>query len=108
MEAIVLDQIAILLTGVIAVWLTQDKRVSWRRWAPIFGLLAQPFWFYAAWKADQWGIFAIATLYTYAWARGVWTHWFTSGRTDSAIANSASTQTLRDCVRNAGSQDREA
>jgi hypothetical protein len=32
MEAIVLDQIAILLTGVIAVWLTQDKRESWRRW----------------------------------------------------------------------------
>jgi hypothetical protein len=55
MEAIVLDQIAILLTGVIAVWLTQDKRESWRRWAPIFGLLAQPFWFYAAWKAEQWG-----------------------------------------------------
>jgi hypothetical protein len=56
-----------LLTGVIAVWLTQDKRESWRRWAPIFGLLAQPFWFYAAWKAEQWGIFAITTLYTYAW-----------------------------------------
>jgi hypothetical protein len=40
-------------------------------------MLAQPFWFYAAWKAEQWGIFAIATLYTYAWARGVWTHWIT-------------------------------
>jgi hypothetical protein len=103
MEAIVLDQIAILLTGVIAVWLTQDKRESWRRWAPIFGLLAQPFWFYAAWKAEQWGIFAIAMLYTYAWARGVWTHWLTSERTGSA-----STRTVRDCVRNAGSQDCEA
>ena len=63
----VLDQVGILVTGVIAVWLTQDKRESWRRWAPIFGLLAQPFWFYAAWKAEQWGIFAITTLYTYAW-----------------------------------------
>ena len=70
-----LDQIGIFLTGVVAVWLTQDKRESWRRWACVFGMLAQPFWFYAAWKAEQWGIFAIATLYTYAWARGVWTHW---------------------------------
>ena len=70
-----LDQIAITLTGVIAVWLTQDKRLTWRRCACIFGLLAQPFWFYAAWKAEQWGIFAICALYTYAWARGVWTHW---------------------------------
>ena len=73
-----LDQIGIVLTGVIAVWLTQDKREGWRRWACVFGMLAQPFWFYAAWKAEQWGIFAIAMLYTYAWTRGVWTHWLAS------------------------------
>jgi hypothetical protein len=70
-----LDQIAIAVSGVIAVWLTQDRRESWRRWAPIFGMLGQPFWFYAAWKAEQWGIFALCALYTYAWARGFWTHW---------------------------------
>ena len=80
----VLDQLGILLTGVIAVWLTQHKRESWRRWACIFGLLGQPFWFYAAWKAEQWGILAISTLYTYAWARGIWTYWLTSERTGSA------------------------
>jgi hypothetical protein len=70
-----LDQIGITLSGVIAVWLTQDKRATRRRWACIFGMLAQPFWFYAAWRAEQWGIFAMCTLYTYAWARGLWTHW---------------------------------
>ena len=70
-----LDQIGITLSGVIAIWLTQDKRATWRRWACIFGMLAQPFWFYAAWKAEQWGIFAMCTLYTYAWARGLWVHW---------------------------------
>src|SRR5262245_27672368 len=69
------DQIGIALSGVIAVWLTQDERESWRRWACIFGMLGQPFWFYAAWSAEQWGIFALCALYTYAWARGVWTHW---------------------------------
>ena len=74
-ELMGLDQIGIALSGVIAVWLTQDKRESWRRWACIFGMLGQPFWFYATWKAEQWGIFALCTLYTYAWARGVWTHW---------------------------------
>ena len=79
--SMVLDQLGILVTGVIAVWLTQHKRESWRRWACIFGLLAQPFWFYAAWKAEQWGILAISTLYTYAWARGIWTHWLASERT---------------------------
>jgi len=71
-----LDQIGITLSGVMAVWLTQDARATWRRWACIFGMLAQPFWFYAAWKAEQWGIFAMCMLYSSAWARGVWTHWF--------------------------------
>ena len=73
-----LDQIGIALGGAIAVWLTQDKRESWRRWASIFGMLGQPFWFYATWKAEQWGILALCTLYAYAWARGVWTHWLGS------------------------------
>jgi len=71
------EQIGIALSGIVAVWLTQDRRDSWRRWACIFGMLGQPFWFYAAWKAEQWGIFLLCTLYTYAWARGLWTHWLT-------------------------------
>jgi ATP-dependent DNA ligase len=33
------------------------------------------FWFCAAWKAGQLGIFAMCTLYTYAWAKGLRTHW---------------------------------
>ena len=70
-----LEQIGIALCGVVAVWLTQDKRESWRRWACIFGILGQPFWFYAAWSAEQRGIFALCLLYTYAWVRGLWTHW---------------------------------
>ena len=84
-----LDQIGIALSGVIAVWLSQDERESWRRWACIFGMLGQPFWFYATWKAEQWGIFALCTLYTYAWARGVWTHWlspyFSARRRSGAV-----------------------
>jgi hypothetical protein len=52
-----LEQIGIAVSGVVAVWLTQDKRESWRRWACIFGMLGQPFWFYAAWKAEQMGHF---------------------------------------------------
>ena len=70
-----LEQIGIALSGVFAIWLTQDKRESWRRWACIFGMLGQPFWLYATWKGEQWGIFALCPLYAYAWARGVWAHW---------------------------------
>jgi len=70
-----LEQIAIALTGATAVWLSQDKRDSYRKWACIFGLVGQPFWFYSAWAAEQWGIFALCFLYTFSWWRGFRNNW---------------------------------
>lgn len=70
-----LEQIGIALTGVTAIALSQDVRESWRKWACIFGLIGQPFWFYSSWMAEQWGIFALCFLYTLAWARGFKAHW---------------------------------
>jgi len=40
-----LDQIAIALLGSLAAWLSQARGKSWRKWAPMFGMLGQPFWF---------------------------------------------------------------
>ncbi len=71
-----MEQIAIAFTGAVAVWLSQDARPKYRRWACIFGLCGQPFWFYTAWKHEQWGILALCFLYAYSWARGVRTNWF--------------------------------
>lgn len=70
-----IEQIGIVCTGVVAVWLSQDGRESRRRYASLFGLAGQPFWLWAAWTAGQWGILVIALLYTASWARGVWVHW---------------------------------
>ncbi|MGI4936364.1 MAG: hypothetical protein ACRYF5_06415 [Janthinobacterium lividum] len=70
-----MDQIGIALTGAIAAFLTQDKRASWRRWACIFGLIGQPFWFYTSYQAGQWGVFALSVLYAGAWLRGLWNYW---------------------------------
>lgn len=70
-----IDQIAIGVCGVASVWLSQDERLSRRRFACIFGLLAQPFWFIATWKAQQYGIFALCALYTFSWLRGFFVHW---------------------------------
>lgn len=70
-----MEQIAIALFGVTAVFLSQSRHDDRRRFACIFGLIGQPFWFYAAWSAQQWGILALSFLYTWAWARGVWVHW---------------------------------
>lgn len=44
-----IDQIAIALTGVVAIFLTQSSNPEHRRYACLFGMASQPFWFYAAW-----------------------------------------------------------
>lgn len=70
-----MEQIAIALTGGVAIWLANDQREAWRRWACIFGLCGQPFWVYSAYIASQWGILILTGWYTYAWWRGFRTHW---------------------------------
>jgi len=66
----------IAITGVIAIWLTQDTRSEWRRYACLFGLAGQPFWIYSLWGTEQWGMFVVSVFYTAAWARGFWVHWW--------------------------------
>lgn len=70
-----MDQLAIMFTGVTAVFLSQSKSERLRKFACIFGLIGQPFWFYATFTAEQWGIFAMCFLYTFSWARGAWNFW---------------------------------
>ena len=70
-----MDQLAIAVTGLISVWLTQDARADRRRFACWFGLAGQPFWFYATWQAQQWGRFALCFAFAAAWMRGVWVYW---------------------------------
>lgn len=70
-----IEQIAIALTGVVAIVLVQSKSENLRRYACLFGLAGQPFWFYSAWQSAQWGVFALCVLYTMAWGNGVLVHW---------------------------------
>lgn len=70
-----LVQLFIVILGVLAVWLSQDARPSFRRYAPIFGLCVQPLWFYTSWVEGQWGIFAMSFIYLWAWGRGFYHNW---------------------------------
>ena len=71
-------QIGIALFGVAAIWLSQASSAEQRRYACLFGLAGQPFWFWSAYSAQQWGIFLLCVLYTLSWIRGVRTHWLSS------------------------------
>lgn len=68
-------QIGLALCGVTAVYLSQDARASRRRYACLFGLAAQPFWFVETIAASQWGMVALSLVYTASWARGFYSHW---------------------------------
>ena len=70
-----IEQTIIALCGVASIWLTNDPRLAYRRWACIIGLAAQPFWMIATWQAGQWGIFALAFVYAGGWARGIKHYW---------------------------------
>lgn len=70
-----IDQVMIGVCGVTSVFLSQAKTRNVQRWACLFGLAAQPFWFYATWKAEQWGIMALTVVYSIGWLRGIWNYW---------------------------------
>ena len=70
-----ISQAFIAVLGVSAVALTQDKNPRIRRWASVLGLVSQPFWFYSAWAAHQWGLLALCGLYTTVWSRGFYAAW---------------------------------
>lgn len=70
-----IEQIVIVVCGVLSVFLSQARSVRSRRWACVFGLVAQPFWMVATWQAAQWGIFALSFVYAAGWLRGFWNHW---------------------------------
>ena len=40
----------------------------------MFGIIGQPFWFYATYTSEQWGMFAISFLFAYAQIKGYITH----------------------------------
>lgn len=71
-----IDQLVIAATSVPAVFLSQAKTASLRRYACLFGAAGQPFWFYTTFTHEQWGMFGLCFFYAYAWGMGVRNNWF--------------------------------
>jgi len=70
-----IEQIAIGLLGVTAVFLSQSHHLNVRKYACLFGMASQPFWFYATFKAEQWGIFILCFMYAISWGVGIYRFW---------------------------------
>ena len=70
-----MEQLFIAVTGVVAIWLTQQSKNNLKKYACLFGIAGQPFWFYSAFTTEQWGIFALCFFYSYSWGLGVYNQW---------------------------------
>lgn len=70
-----MEQLAIAITGGLAIWLTQQSNNALKKYACLFGLAGQPFWVYSAYAEEQWGILALTIFYTYSWYLGLKNNW---------------------------------
>lgn len=69
-------QLIIAITGLTALALTQQKkRPDWVKFAPIFGLIGQPFWMISTYTTQQFGIFTLCCCYTVVWCVGFYNSW---------------------------------
>jgi hypothetical protein len=80
-----LSQAVILFTGLTAVILSQSLNTRSRKWSPIFGMLGQPAWLWAAAHSHQWGMFLVSLLYCYGWGKGLWNHWIAPWRNQRRV-----------------------
>lgn len=69
------SEIFISITGIAAIYLSQEERLHLKKYACLFGLAGQPCWFYETYSAEQWGIFGLTFVYTLAWGKGLYLYW---------------------------------
>jgi hypothetical protein len=66
-----------ILSGNAILWAYSDD-VRLTRYAPIVGMLGQPFWFASAYMHGQWAIALLSVLYAVAWGAGIKRHWLSN------------------------------
>jgi multisubunit Na+/H+ antiporter MnhB subunit len=70
-----MTQAALAFFGLTALWLAMGTSARGRRWAPVLGLMGQPWWLLHAWSTSAWGLLVLSLAYTAVYARGAWVQW---------------------------------
>ena len=68
-------QLALAFFGLLALSFAMGHNPQLRRWAPVVGLLGQPFWIAFAVSTSAWGLVVVSIAYTLVYARGAWVQW---------------------------------
>lgn len=69
------SQISLTILSLAGVVASVSHNFKLRRWSPVLGVVAQPFWLYSTWHAGMWGIFAVSFVYLAIYSFGVWNLW---------------------------------
>lgn len=76
-----LEQFMIAINGLIAIALTQlPVPKSWIKFAPVFGLIGQPFWLISTYQNQQFGIFTVCCCYLGLWSIGIYRSWLANDK----------------------------
>lgn len=68
-------QFSLAFFGLAALFMAMGTNARHQRWAPIVGLLGQPFWLWFSFTASAWGLLALSLAYSAVYARGAWVQW---------------------------------
>lgn len=80
-----IDQIGISIFGVTGIVLANMTGYRFRKWAPIFGMAGQGFWFWMAVDKELWGVLFMSFVYTAAWGLGIYNYWFAKNTSEVGI-----------------------
>jgi len=71
-----MNQLLIAIFGLTSITFAMGKNARLRQWAPVIGLVGQPFWFMATVPTEQWGMVALCVAYTAVYINGVRVQWW--------------------------------
>lgn len=69
-------QVMIAVTGCLSLCLVTRENQKLNKWAPVVGLIGQPFWLYTSFIEGEWGIFILSVVYTLIWFDSLRKNWF--------------------------------
>ena len=70
-----MNQFALAIFGLTALFMATGMDPRARRWAPIVGLCGQPAWLWFAYDVHAWGLAMLSLAYTLVYIRGAWVQW---------------------------------
>jgi hypothetical protein len=74
-DADLLLQVSIAILSLLAIAMISSTGPL-HRWGFVIGLISQPLWLLATWRARQWGMFVLSIFYLVVWIQGIANRFF--------------------------------